>query len=393
MEHLAAPLGCPAVALQPGPSLPAGTITSTRAGMPRPDDPLVILATSGSTGAPRLVPRHQAQFLDVAHLVADHHALRPGARQLNASQPFHALGAAPLVKTLTNGACTVFAASTDPADVLAAIHAFQPTMANLAPSAYEALIAAAAGGPAIPPFKRLISSAAPFPPASARAVCALLGAPLHRDYGLSEAICLAFSAPGDIDRAPAGNGGGETPRYRPMIPGTVAIADEEGNHLPPGEEGEIVARGPHVFHGYIGGDGSEFFPGGWFRTGDLGVMAGDGSFVITGRLKHLINRGGVKISPAEIEAVLLAHPAIAAAAAIPVAHPSLGDDIAAVIVPRPGANLPAREIRRWLLDHLPASRVPRFISFRDALPITNTGKLDRRALIAETATSSDESAR
>ncbi len=373
-ESLAAPLGCPVVALQPGLRLARGAAVPP-VGMPGPDDVGTITATSGSTGLPRFVPRHHAQYFDVQPLVARHHALHPGARLLSATQPHHILGAAAFVKAVAAGACTVFAGSTAPAEVVAAIRHGRPTMGSIAPSRWEALLAAAADGPPVPRFERLISTAAPFPSDSARAVSALFGAPLHRDYGLTEALCLAFAGPDDEEHG--------VPRYRPMVPGSVSIAGPGGERLPPGEEGEIVARGPNVFHGYIGGDGSEFFPGGWFRTGDLGVMADDGSFIITGRLKHLINRGGEKISPAAIEQALLSHPEIIGAAVLPVAHPTLGEDLEGVVVVRPGATIPPRVIRRWLLDRIPASHVPRAFSFRDSLPLTTAGKVDRSALVAE----------
>ncbi|MFM9107782.1 MAG: class I adenylate-forming enzyme family protein [Chloroflexota bacterium] len=384
MEAIAGPLGCPAVALLPGLRLPTAAAGARAAApaapaAPGPDDPGMILATSGSTGASRLVPRHHAQYLDVLAPLSAGLALHPAARFLSAAKPFHALGAAPFIKAVAAGACTVFARSSAPADILAAISAFRPTATNLPPATYDSLLEVTGGAP-LPPFERILSSAAPFPPTAARAAETLFGAPLIRDYGLSEAICLGFAPPND---------GYSLPTYRPLLPGSIAIAAEDGTFLPPGETGEIVARGPHVFHGYIGGDGSEFFPGGWFRTGDLGVMAGDGSFAVTGRLKHLISRGGVKISPAEIEQALHAHPDIAAAAAIPVPHPSLGEDIVAVIVLRPGAAPAAREIRRWLLDRLTPSHTPRSILFRDHLPMTSSAKLDRMALIAEIAASSE----
>jgi acyl-CoA synthetase (AMP-forming)/AMP-acid ligase II len=163
----------------------------------------------------------------------------------------------------------------------------------------------------------------------------------------------------------------------------VRILDDRDEAAPVGVVGAIVVRGPTVMSGYL--DDAEantaaFTPDGWFRTGDLGYLDGDGFLFITGRAKELINRGGSQISPAEIDRVLLDHPAVAEAAAFAVPDERLGEDVVAAVVTRPGAEVTARELRRWLFDRLALSRAPRRIWFVESLPHTVTGKVQRTKL-------------
>jgi oxalate---CoA ligase len=152
--------------------------------------------------------------------------------------------------------------------------------------------------------------------------------------------------------------------------------------LPAGERGEIWVRGPTVISGYL--DAPELnqavFREGWFRTGDIGSLDGDGFVSLHGRLSEIINRGGEKIAPAEIESALLRHPAIAEAAAFAIAHPRLGDDVAAAVIPHPGAQTTAAELRQFLQRELASFKIPRHILFLDQLPKGATGKVQRRRL-------------
>ena len=160
------------------------------------------------------------------------------------------------------------------------------------------------------------------------------------------------------------------------------IASEDGRPVPPGEKGEILLGGPSLISGYL--DATELtrtsFIGGWFRTGDIGSVDADGFLTLHGRKNDLINRGGEKISPVEIDQVLLQHAAVAEAAAFPVPHPRLGEDIAAAVVLRPGMSATSVELRSFLHDRVAAFKVPRRIVIRDQLPKGATGKVLRRLL-------------
>lgn len=158
--------------------------------------------------------------------------------------------------------------------------------------------------------------------------------------------------------------------------------NEAGKLLPAGTIGEIVIRGPNVTSGYKNNDkaNAEAFTNGWFRTGDQGVMDEDGYFRLTGRLKEIINRGGEKISPREVDEVLLDHPAIAQVVTFAVPHPKLGEDVAAAVVLADGSDADERSIRAFVAERLADMKVPRKIVFLDEIPKGATGKLQRIGL-------------
>jgi acyl-CoA synthetase (AMP-forming)/AMP-acid ligase II len=157
----------------------------------------------------------------------------------------------------------------------------------------------------------------------------------------------------------------------------VAIMDEVGALLPQGAKGEVAVRGANVIDGYEQNPeaNAAAFVGGWFRTGDQGYLDGDGYLWLTGRLKELINRGGEKISPLEIDDVLLGHPAVAEALAFAVPHTTLGEEIHAAVVLKGAAS--ERELRAYCASRLADFKVPRQIHILAALPRGATGKLQR----------------
>ena len=165
----------------------------------------------------------------------------------------------------------------------------------------------------------------------------------------------------------------------------IAIMDPSGRILRQGERGEIVIRGDNVTAGYENNPSAnaEAFTNGWFRTGDLGVMDTDGFLTIDGRLKEIINRGGEKISPREVDEVLMDHPAVLQAVCFAVAHDKLGEDIAAAVVLREGHTPSERELRDYAASRLVAFKTPRTIVFLDEIPKGPTGKLQRIGLAAK----------
>jgi aryl carrier-like protein len=160
--------------------------------------------------------------------------------------------------------------------------------------------------------------------------------------------------------------------------------DEEHRLLPPGASGEIVIHGDNVTAGYVDlpEADSDAFLSGWFRTGDLGFIDPAGYLYLTGRLKEIINRGGEKVSPAEVDEALLEHAAVRAAATFGVHHPTLGQDVAAAVVLKDGAKATADEIRASLFGRLAEFRIPSRLVVVDAIPVSATGKI-RRAGLAE----------
>ncbi len=162
----------------------------------------------------------------------------------------------------------------------------------------------------------------------------------------------------------------------------VRIRSFDGDFAAAGEEGEIVVRGPSVFHGYLGDPAStaDAFVDGWFRTGDLGKMDADGFLFLTGRIKDVINSGGVKISPAEIDAVLQSHPAVLEAAAVGLPHRTLGEIVVAAAVPAPGGDIDAAALAQYCRARLAGPRAPRKIFLVECLPRNGSGKLLRNKL-------------
>ena len=158
--------------------------------------------------------------------------------------------------------------------------------------------------------------------------------------------------------------------------------DEAGALLPPGATGEIVIRGPNVTAGYENNPkaNGEAFTNGWFRTGDQGSMDAEGYLSITGRLKEIINRGGEKVSPREVDEVLMDHAAVAQVVTFAMPHDKLGEDVAAVVVLREGASATERELREFVQARLADYKVPRKILFMDEIPKGATGKLQRIGL-------------
>jgi oxalate---CoA ligase len=163
----------------------------------------------------------------------------------------------------------------------------------------------------------------------------------------------------------------------------VKIVAESGREVSAGEHGEILLGGPTVTSGYLEAPelNRDSFVDGWFRTGDIGSLDAEGFLTIHGRKTEMINRGGEKISPAEVDDALQRHPDVAEAAAFAVPHPRLGEDVAAAVVLREGATVTALKLREFLLPSLAQFKIPRRIVFVDRLPKGATGKVQRQRLV------------
>jgi acyl-CoA synthetase (AMP-forming)/AMP-acid ligase II len=165
----------------------------------------------------------------------------------------------------------------------------------------------------------------------------------------------------------------------------VAIMDETGALLPAGSVGEIVIRGPNVTAGYENNPkaNAEGFANGWFRTGDQGVTDAEGYITLTGRLKEIINRGGEKVSPREVDEILMDHPAVAQVVCFGMPHAKLGEEVAAVVVLREGHSASERELQGFVSARAADFKVPKKILFMDEIPKGATGKLQRIGLAAK----------
>jgi len=369
----------------------AGRFTLTITAAPSPDGPAVegrataddtalVLHTSGTTSRPKIVPLSQANVCASARHIAASLALVPGDRCLNIMPLFHIHGLiAAVLSSLGAGASVHCAPGFNALKVFAWFDEIAPTWYTAVPTMHQAILARAARNPeSVEALKlRLIrSSSSSLPPQVMTELEATFGCPVIEAYGMTEAAHQMASNP----LPPA-------PRY----PGCVGIAagpevaimdEQSGKLLEAGATGEVVIRGPNVTAGYENNDkaNAEGFTNGWFRTGDQGVMDDQGYLRLTGRLKEIINRGGEKISPREVDEVLMDHPAVAQVVTFAVPHDKLGEDIAAAVVFKEGESAEEKDIRAFAAERLADFKVPRQVLVLDEIPKGATGKLQRIGL-------------
>jgi acyl-CoA synthetase (AMP-forming)/AMP-acid ligase II len=359
------------VTLTGGPA--AGMTTTT---MPDPGDVALILHTSGSTGLPKRVPLAHANLSISAGNVARSYALSPDDVALCVMPLFHVHGlVASVLGTLATGGTIVIPAKFNPLSFWRVARDHQATWYSAVPTLHQLLLARAdpgSGKPAGAERLRFIRScSASLPPQVMQDLETAFGAPVLEAYGMTEAAHQMSSNPLPPGARKPGSVG----------PGTdvrISIMDAAGNHLAVEERGEVVIQGPNVITGYENNPeaNASSFVEGWFRTGDQGYLDADGYLTLVGRLKELINRGGEKISPREIDEVLLAHPAVAEAVCFGVPHPTWGEEVAAAVV-LSGAATEA-DLVAYCRERLSDFKRPKRIHITTAIPRTATGKIQRR---------------
>ena len=374
---VAADLGLPLLRVAVGPGPFAVALAGEPVGPPAPetaaaaDDIAALISTSGTSGRAKIVVRAHRNLVAAVRPELREMGLRPGDRTLLLPPFVYAYGQHLLLRSVIGGTAIVCPDPTLPEDPAGLVARFDPTWLQLAPAMLAALLPTLAAG-AAPSLRVVRCGSTDFPDALRQRVATALGIPLHNAYGLSEATHLTFES-----------------AKRPHRPGTVGplfrevrVAGDDGRPLPEGKTGEIQTRGDHVVPGYWDDPdltARAFPPDGWFRTGDRGRIV-DGYLELAGRTDDVINRGGSKVDPQAVEAVLTAHPAVAEAAVFAIPDSRLGQEVAAAVVLRPGATASPRELRRWLLDRVEPDKVPRKVRFVEALPRNANGKVSRRAL-------------
>jgi acyl-CoA synthetase (AMP-forming)/AMP-acid ligase II/acyl carrier protein len=382
-------LGVPVIELSSPAGATAGTLAldgrvaggAAAIEAPSPADVALVLHTSGTTSRPKMVPLTHGNLAASARSVGAALALGPRDRCLNVMPLFHIHGlVAATLASLAAGAgvvCTPGFA----ADFLGWIDSFRPTWYTAVPTMHQAVLAATRGEPRATSLRFIRSSSAALPRRTMAELERVFGVPVVEAYGMTEAAHQMASNPlPPRVRKPGSVGVAAGPE--------VAVMDAAGAVLPPNVTGEVVVRGPNVTSGYVGdpaANAAAFAPGGWLRTGDQGWLDDDGYLFLSGRLKELINRGGEKVSPLEVDEALMEHPAVAQAVAFAIPHPTLGEEVAAAVVLRPGADGRAaavgeRELRAAAAARLPYFKVPRRIVVVDAIPKGATGKLQRIGL-------------
>lgn len=357
----------------------------------RPDDVALVLQTSGTTSGRRVVPLGQRRVCISAANTVRALQLSPADRCLNVMPIYliHGLIGATL-SSLMSGATVVCTPKFDPDAFLEWFDAWNPTWFTAVPAMHQAIIEAVARRSQAPQLRGLRfirSSSAPLPIDMLTQIERTLNAPCIESYGMTEAASQICSNPLPPRARKAGSVGvAAGPR--------VGIMGENGVLVGPGIVGEIVVQGPTIMDGYEDDELSNetSFIDGWLRTGDQGYVDQDGYFFITGRIKELINRGGEKISPNEVDEVLLSHPAVREAVSFAVPHPALGEEVGAAVVLRADAHaVTSRELREYAARRLSDAKVPRHITIIDTIPRTALGKV-QRGMLAQQLGISDRSA-
>jgi len=339
----------------------------------------LLLHTSGTTSRPKMVALTQRNICNSADNVRRTLALTAADRGLNIMPLFHIHGlVAGLLAPLCAGGEVCCTPGFNALSFFRWVAEARCNWYTAVPTMHQAILSRAAQHRETIEHHRMRfirSSSAAMPPQVIGELEETFGSPVIESYGMTEAAHQMASNPLPPGKRKVGTVG------RAAGP-DVAIMDSEGALLPPDATGEVVIRGPTVTSGYVNNAkaNSEAFAQGWFRTGDQGVMDADGYVTITGRLKEIIIRGGEKISPREVDEVLLDHPAVRQVVTFAVPHDLLGEDVGAAVVLRGGATVTDKDLRAFCATRLAQFKVPRTIVFLEEIPKGPTGKLQRIGL-------------
>ncbi len=353
--------------------------------VPQPDDVALVLLTSGSTGRAKSVPLTHRNVCTSARDVSRSMALSSTDRCLAMWEQYHVGGLVDLLLApLASGGTVICTKGFNAEEFYRLLGVAKPTWFQVVPTTLNDVVGHARRqglNPRGSSLRLLRSVAAALSPRLMAEAEELFQIPVIATFGMTEAGPLITSTP----LPPAVRKPGSVGKSCGC---EIRIADMHGNTLPPGAEGQVAIRGDNVFPGYEGDAAANAaqFRDGWFFTGDLGRLDADGELTLTGRLKQLINRGGEKVNPQEVDDALLSHPAIAEAACFPVAHATLGEDVAAAVVLRGTAEV--ESIRRHLATLLAPFKIPARIQVLESLPRNAVGKVDRLAL-ADTMAKAD----
>jgi acyl-CoA synthetase (AMP-forming)/AMP-acid ligase II len=354
----------------------ARDLTGILADAPQGEDVALFLHTSGTTSRPKGVPLTHANVLCSSLAIARHYALAPQDRSLVVMPLFHVHGLiGATLSTLASGGVVIVPPRFSASEFWPLAHEHRATWYSAVPTIHQVLLARADGDRAPRGALRFIRScSAALAPATLEQLERRFEAPVLEAYGMTEAAHQVASNPLPPSAHKAGTVGCGTAE--------VAIIDEAGRHLSANTPGEVAIRGPSVMRGYRNNAqaNADAFVDGWFRTGDRGLLDDDGYLTLIGRIKELINRAGEKISPAEVDAVLLEHPAVAEAAAFGVPDAKYGEEVWAAVVLKADAD--AQELRAHCGRRLADFKLPKAIHVVAALPKGATGKIQRRDLAA-----------
>jgi acyl-CoA synthetase (AMP-forming)/AMP-acid ligase II len=386
---VAADLGIPILELRVPDGAPAGAPAGTfelvgdgpggpvdHGGMAEPDDIALVLHTSGTTARPKIVPLAQRNVCASAGNIRRTLRLTEEDRCMNVMPLFHIHGLmAATMAPLSAGASIFCTPGFNALKFFSWLDEARPTYYTAVPTMHQTILARSKRNQEIidrVPLRFVRSSSSSLPPQVMAELEEVFGAPVVEAYAMTEAshqmTCNPLP-PGERKAGTVGIAAGPE----------VSIMSADGDLLPSGSVGEVVIKGPNVTDGYENNPEANAtgFTAGWFRTGDQGVMDADGYLKITGRLKEIINRGGEKISPREVDDALMDHPAVQQVVTFAVSHDKLGEEVAAAVVLREGMEATVQDIRDFAAGCLADFKCPKRVIIVDEIPKGPTGKLQR----------------
>lgn len=349
---------------------------AANAGWNDEDDVALVLHTSGTTSRPKIVPLVMAKMCEPAQALRNRFGLTADDCSLSMMPLFHVHGLVDVtLASLSIGASVVFLDDTEKHRFFDWFAHYRPTWYSSVPTFHQQLLKTAPYHQAQLADHRLRfvrTSSAPMPGQALTALSTLFDVPVYEAYGMTEAITIA-TTPAPPARRRKGSVGTSTLFE-------LAILDEAGQPLPANHSGEVAVRGRAVLSGYENNpeaNAKAFTADGFFRTGDRGFMDKQGYVFLQGRINEVINRAGEKVSPHEVDQVLLQFPGVTQVATFPVTHELLGQDVAAAVVAADGVALDAKALRQFAGEKLADYKVPRQILIVDEIPKGPTGKLKR----------------
>lgn len=359
-------------------------------GIPQGQDTALLLHTSGTTSRPKLVPLAHQNILASAQNIAQTLKLTPQDVCLNVMPLFHIHGLiGALLSSVHAGAQIICTPGFNAPTFFEWIETFAPSWYTAVPTIHQSILRRAEDNREIidrRPLRFIRSSSAALPPSVITGLETTFSAPVIEAYGMTEASHQMASNPLPPAVRKIGSVGQATGI-------DVAIMDDHGGILAAHQTGEIVIQGASVISGYEANEeaNANSFVRGWFRTGDEGYLDEDGYLYIRGRLKEIINRGGEKISPREVDEIILQHPAVSQAVTFAILDQMLGEDVAAAVVLKESASISERGLRDFVAESLAEFKVPRHIVFLSEIPKGATGKIQRIGLAKKLGISGDPS--
>ena len=339
-----------------------------------PEATALVLHTSGTTSRPKRVPLRHRNLITSAHNIIQSYELSADDVSLCIMPLFHVHGlVASALATFGSGGTVVVPRRFNPLGFRPLMEATTPTWFTASPTPHQLILSRLQEKrpPGCERLRFVRSCSSALAPAQMQLMEDRFGVPVLEAYGMTEASHQMASNPlPPLHRLPGSVGRGTGVE--------ITILDESGNELVVGASGEVAVRGPNVIDGYENNPqaNASSFTRGWFRTGDLGVLDQDGYLRLLSRIKELINRGGEKIAPREIDEVLEGHPAVKEAVSFGVPHATWGEEVCAAVV----LNEPVteKELLAFCRERLADFKVPRHLQIVDAIPKTPTGKIQRR---------------